>query len=135
MPTVELMLSVSREKSNREEFMESTYWGRQKGERKETRGKNLSIATKPKQTQRAQAVQEALQLYNLGVSMKQNSLKEFTGKVREAALWRHRSNPSQTVKDIKGPGALHHGCWQRLSFMYARNGKCPLPGSGLGNWK
>jgi hypothetical protein len=31
MPTVEVMLSVSRGKSNREEFMESTYWGETKG--------------------------------------------------------------------------------------------------------
>lgn len=60
---------------------------RQKGERKETRGKNLSIATKPKQTHRAEAAQEALQLDNLGVSMKQNSLKESSqGKIKKQHL-------------------------------------------------
>ena len=40
MPTVEVMLSVSRGKSNREEFMESTYWGETKGrEERDKRGK------------------------------------------------------------------------------------------------
>lgn len=65
--------------------MESIYWGRgQNGERKDIRGKKLSIATKPKQTHRGKKAQKASQLYGLGVNVKQNSLKPCSqSKVQE----------------------------------------------------